>query len=120
MLLSEKKEEMGQSGQRGNAEIEDFSAKRIGQINLKSGDWSEQYETGLMLQKLIGSFGRSSLKADFRAMEGEGVTVSDCQLAENEVQGVEGSRYVILILPSPTFVHLALAANHGNYHASPS
>ena len=63
---------MGQSGQWANARNEDFSAKRIAQINLKSEDWSEEYETGLMLQKLIGSFGRSSLKADFKAIGGRG------------------------------------------------
>ena len=63
---------MGQVDNGATPEMKTFSAKRIGQINLNSEDWSEEYETGLMLHKLIGSSGRSSLKADFEAIGGRG------------------------------------------------
>ena len=46
--------------------------------------------------------------------------MSRCQTVSWQKMRYEGSGYVILILPSSTFVHLALAANHGNCHANPS
>ena len=106
---------MGQVHNGGSARNEDFSAKRIAQINLNPEDWSEEYETGLRLQKLIGSFGSSrSLKAYLRQLEEEGVRVSIGKKMRYE----DVIPYDLVLVPHPYTWHSRLT--NGNYHANPS